>query len=235
MSCRWCGNSKHNRTTCPKRLEYIKNNPASWEAKRHAERLNGAGKRTANCSWCGNQGHNKRNCASLVEDSIALTKKNANYRKHVLEYMRKEGLGIGALVNIKSAWGYDSKGEHVNCINAIAMIVDIDWDKIAYPVGGDSSIQIEYTNIYDYNAVTKMRTSHELNPQTVYNSMNNTSSNEDQYYKLDIVSPGHVMIENESEWLKGKLPASTFDRSVSGQRHRNHNWAQSQLIRNKLF
>lgn len=235
MSCRWCGNSKHNRTTCPKRLEYIKNNPASWEAQRHAERMNASGKRTGKCSWCGNGGHNKRNCNSLVEDSIALTKKNAAYRKHALEYMRKEGLGIGALVKINSAWGYDTKGEYINGSNAIAMIVDINWDKISYPIGGDCSIEFEYMNIYDYNGVTKMRGNQELNPQTVYNSINNISPREEDYYKLNIVSPGHVMIDNETEWLKGKLPASTFDRSVRGQRHRDHHWAQSQLVRNKLF
>lgn len=235
MSCRWCGNSKHNRTTCPSRLDYIKNNPTSWEAQRHAGRMKSPGKRAGKCTWCSNPGHNKRNCASLVEDSIALTKKNANYRKHVLEYMRKNGVGIGSLVKIKSAWGYNSKGEYINASDAIAMIVDVDWDKIVYPAGNEASIRYEYTNIYEYNGVAKLQAGHELHPQIVYNFINNLSSKEDIYYKLEIVSPGHVMIDNEPEWLKGKLPASVFDRSVSGQRHRDHDWAQSQIARNKLF
>lgn len=230
MSCRWCGKSKHNRTTCPKRLEYIKNNPSSWEAKCHSERTSSKGTRSARCSWCSENGHNKRNCETLMNDTIAFCKKNAAFRTKALEYMRKEGLGIGGLVKIE-AWGYNKEGKYETVKDALGMIVDVNWDKINYPADNGEAITVELMNLYDWGGSQKLKQSFAVHPEIVSKGPNHTA----YYNHPTVISPGHVMIDNESEWLKGKFPKTTFDRSVTGQRGRDHHWAESKIVNCKTF
>ena len=222
-------------------MKYIQDNPGSWEAHVHKESISGNNKRSAKCSWCNSSEHNKRNCTILVDDIIALTRKNANYRKHYLEFCKNKGVGIGALVKVDHVWGYDAhpsnKYELYN--NALGLITDIDWNKVNYPLDSIENITIEFMSIYDYGGVTKTKYNHIIYPITIANQFGKQKSN---YYdnvvssmRFDIVSPGHVMIDNETEWLKGTIAKKEFDRSIRGQKKRNHRWAQNKLEQNNDF
>lgn len=230
MSCRWCGFSGHNRTTCSKRMKYIQDNPGSWEARTYRENISSVNnKRSAKCSWCGSKEHNKRTCNIIIDDIIALTNKNANYRKHYLEFCKNKGIGIGALVKMDDVWGYTAHPEQDYRAHnsALGLIVDIDWNDVTYPLEGDASIIIEFMSVYDYGGTKKMIGNHKINPAVIakeYGKLGNTTYGSNMLF--DVVSPGHVMIENEAEWLKGAIPKSEFDRSIRGQRNRDHYWAE---------
>ena len=214
-------------------MKYIQDNPASWEALDHRENMNsGNNRRAAKCSWCNSKEHNKRTCNVLVDDIIALTKKNANYRKHFLEFCRTKGIGVGALIKVSDLWGYhahpsEEYGAHKN---ALALITAVNWNEVCYPLEDNPSISCEFLSVYDYGGTNKMEGNYRIHPQSVAEQFNITTTKA-YYGKLpfEVVSPGHVMIENETDWLKGTIAKKEFDRSVRGQRHRDHSWVQDKV------
>ena len=49
--CSYCGQKGHNMRSCPKRKEYIANNPDSWQARREAEQKRRRKARGRRCSY----------------------------------------------------------------------------------------------------------------------------------------------------------------------------------------
>lgn len=171
----------------------------------------------------------------MINDIIELTNKNKAFRKEALEYMKSKGLGIGALVECDNVWGYDRKGEYKSHKKTLGLVTDINWNAINYPIGSIPSVMVEFMNVYESLGETKHKGLYEVEPVIVYNSKQ--PENPHPYYgnKIGIVSPGHVMIDNEAEWLKGHINKNELDRTVSGQRQRGHQWATNVITRNKLF
>lgn len=240
MSCRWCGPNGHNRATCANRLKYIQDNPASWEARVHRENMNaGNNRRAAKCSWCNSKEHNKRTCNHLVDDIIALTKKNANYRKHLLEFCKNKGIGIGALVKMNDIWGYSAhpKNDYGSHEEVLGLITDIDWSVFNYPeIERSNGVTVECLSVYDYGGHQKMIATFNIHPDVIAKEVGKTTATTySSKLRFEIISPGHVMLENEPEWLKGSLPKSEFDRSVRGHRHRDHQWAFGLITHYKNF
>ena len=132
VRCSYCCNQGHNRSSCPDLKEYIKNNPDSWTAQRHASKKRAGSKRR--CSYCKEGGHNRRSCIPLSTDKSTAISLNLDWRKKAVEHMKREGWGIGALVAYSSYSG--SK--------ALGMITHIKWDKMDFRVitenGGDDAI-----------------------------------------------------------------------------------------------
>ena len=117
--CRYCYEAGHNQRSCPKMKQAAIANPNSYIADKVAAYKHRA------CSYCSEIGHNKKTCKSFFTDYAEAIKKNALYRKNILEKMCKAGLGVGALV--------DSRYNDAEC----ALIEDIEWDNITYLERGD--------------------------------------------------------------------------------------------------
>ncbi len=114
--CRNCGASGHNRRGCP----------SLSPAQKDAYRVKTAAR---TCSWCGLHGHNKTSCVKRKSDRAAYVEKNAAFRKEILGMMRREGLGIGALVtngnpkeNRLGSEGLTAENMHI--------VTDIRWEDI---------------------------------------------------------------------------------------------------------
>ena len=121
--CSFCGERGHNRSSCPKRKQYIKDNPNSWEAikeQRKAQRrkeIKDKGGRK--CSYCGNRGHTVRTCEVKKQDRVRLIEVLTRERAEGLKRLNEIGWGVGALFEKKNRW-VDEK--------QIYMVESIEWD-----------------------------------------------------------------------------------------------------------
>ena len=84
--CSYCGQKGHNKRTCPHRL------PSSIES----DRQQAASKRS--CGWCLGKGHNRKTCKVRKQHFDQLRALVQNYRRGVLDLIRRNGIGPGALV-----------------------------------------------------------------------------------------------------------------------------------------
>jgi len=112
--CRYCYEAGHNQRSCPKMKEAAAANPNSYIADKVAAYKHRA------CSYCNEPGHNKKTCKTFFTDYAEAIKRNALYRKQILEKMCKAGLGVGALLEFR----YNS--------DECALIEKIEWDNITY-------------------------------------------------------------------------------------------------------
>jgi len=109
-TCGYCGESGHNRSTCPTHKASIdrvrEKDPTNWrvlsydreQESRKESRKHAVASRT--CSYCSRTDHNRRTCPTLKEHKAYANIANAEARKGILDYLRKEGIGPGALMVI---------------------------------------------------------------------------------------------------------------------------------------
>ena len=146
--CRYCGIRGHNIVTCPKIRENAVANPDSWAARR-VEQIKTKNEPTNRlCKYCGETGHNKRTCKKILENTIEAVNINNNYRKSVVAYYKKHGIGVGTLIQLQSATGYDNKSEWKHYEKPLAMIVEIREKAIIYPGNREDDIVFQYVNVY---------------------------------------------------------------------------------------
>ena len=121
--CSFCGERGHNRTGCPKRKQYIKDNPDSWEAikeqrKQHRrDEIKAKGGRK--CSYCGNRGHTTRTCEVKKQDRVRLIEVLARERAEGLKRLNEMGWGVGALFERKNRYVEEKH---------IYMVEEVDWE-----------------------------------------------------------------------------------------------------------
>ena len=107
-TCGYCGESGHNRSTCPTHKASIDSlrakDPTAWrvlsydreqESRKQSRREAVASRR---CTYCFRSGHNRRTCSMLNEHKVYANVANAEAREEILTYLRKEGIGPGALM-----------------------------------------------------------------------------------------------------------------------------------------
>jgi len=120
--CSFCGERGHNRTGCPKRKQYIKDNPHSWEAikeqRKQQRRDEVKAKGGRKCSYCGNRGHTTRTCEVKKQDRVRLTEVLKRERTEGLKRLNEMGWGVGALFERKNRWVEEKQ---------IYMVEKIEW------------------------------------------------------------------------------------------------------------
>lgn len=122
--CSFCGERGHNKSSCPKRKQYVKDNPNSWEAikeQRKAQRrkeIKDKGGRK--CSYCNNRGHTVRTCEIKKQDRVRLIEVLTRERTEGLKRLNELGWGVGALFERHNRWT-DSK--------LMYMVEGVDWER----------------------------------------------------------------------------------------------------------
>jgi len=110
--CRNCGNTGHNRRTCPSRSQEAKNADKEYHNKYR--------RKSRRCSFCYENEHDRRKCEKLKSERNVWITENAAYRSRFLEDMKKAGIGIGAIVK-RISWQSQT---------TFYFIKDIRWDYI---------------------------------------------------------------------------------------------------------
>lgn len=141
--CSYCRLKGHNRRGCPKRKEYIANNPGSHEA--HCEEYQKERRKQSprRCSYCSQGGHTVRTCQEKKYDKIVLMRKLKRQRQEIKEHMIASGFGVGALVEVPE--GYWTPATN------LAMITQIDW------LNSDRADSVLYT-IFDMKTSRSRKT-----------------------------------------------------------------------------
>ena len=129
VRCSNCWKTGHNKSGCPDRKAQYerekKENPESWWVKQYE--ADEARRKTRACGYCKEEGHTKRTCKWIATDKARTVLMNKEWRENVLAYFKKQGLGIGALVQIEDrSWGREGV-ENV-------MISDIFWKNLTFMI-----------------------------------------------------------------------------------------------------
>ena len=128
--CSWCCEKGHNKRGCTSRREHIRANPDSYEAhKQQAEERRRGERGARRCSYCEITGHNRKTCAALKSDRQFIVTHYKDRRGVIAERLVEEGLGIGALVEIRSHYDGDS----------MATVTGFDWKDLNANLEGDMS------------------------------------------------------------------------------------------------
>ena len=184
VRCRYCYTSGHNQRSCPSMKKEAENNPGGWAARKVASYSTNVaeGGTARSCSYCRDSGHNRKTCSKLVHDFAADVKKNAEYRKNLLERMIACGFGIGALA--ESRYYGDS---------SVRFITNINWMNIThYNNSNIVTFEDDHYSQYDIRL-------------DKFNIITNTY--EDYYYKLASgISSELVKEQVPDEWLSGRSP-----------------------------
>ena len=129
--CTWCYESGHNRRTCPKKKEYIKDNPDSAHAKAWAAHDNiiknsvKASSKKRTCGYCEEKGHNARTCSVKKSHRAELVRlcKRAN------EYMVKTSYKVGATPG--SLWEItDYEKTTGNTVRTLAIMIKPEFIRV---------------------------------------------------------------------------------------------------------
>ena len=124
VTCSYCYNRGHNRRGCPEITRRVRDqyedavsnlaaNPDdAYSAQYVEEKAEELAKRTgvdprtgkkarkgsSRCGYCYESGHNRRGCPKRKSDRIAAHGATSALRRRAVEYMKKKGLGVGAIV-----------------------------------------------------------------------------------------------------------------------------------------
>ena len=120
VRCGHCYAKGHNKRTCDSLKKYIEENPDSWRAREH--RVSQATASPRRCSYCHTHAHNRRTCQQLKADAARTQKVNEKWCVSLGEFMKKEGLGVGALVHMPGDWKNDYEPR-------LGVIVGFNWQE----------------------------------------------------------------------------------------------------------
>ena len=139
--CGYCGATGHNRSTCPvekERIEaYRAKDPDAWQVyeydRRHKRRKESRlrASQDRKCSYCGEQGHNRRSCPTLKQHKHYANIANAEARVGILEYLRKEGIGPGALMVIGERYYDQQKDEYTRRLGT-HLVAGVNWKALDF-------------------------------------------------------------------------------------------------------
>ena len=173
--CGNCWQYGHNKRTCPKVTEQWKTRYDEAVTDKHQAGIDHWGERIANrtgtdprngakvnrrsgivrrCSYCkyvhgsyGDEGvgHTRVTCKHLKKDRVEEKKKNATIRKQVVEAMKREGVGVGAIIGFNSYDYYSNEnGDKVYESRTFPyMVVAINWDCITDQYGAPRALAVK--------------------------------------------------------------------------------------------
>lgn len=171
--CSYCGNTGHNRRTCPQRKQYIADNPDSYTALLENQRK--ANHSDRKCSYCGDTGHNRRTCPTLEKHKRNAVRRNREFRATLLESMREHGFGEGALIEVDGAalnvWVRNGVGElthsyRVPDYKIIGIVTRIRWENACYRINRAADggfYRVAWLNAYNRHG-GQLTTNHDLEP-----------------------------------------------------------------------
>jgi len=121
--CSYCHNKGHNKRSCPTLKEYVERHPDSYAARAYQRDKEAGSKRS--CGFCCETGHNRKTCPESKKEYSETLGLNVAFRERVAEYLKEEGLAVGALVTVNNGW-------QTNNEDRLMMVTHIDWDEITF-------------------------------------------------------------------------------------------------------
>tara|TARA_B100002019_G_scaffold280820_1_gene284182 strand:+ start:586 stop:1374 length:789 start_codon:yes stop_codon:yes gene_type:complete len=167
VRCGYCWEKGHNKSSCPKRKQDLKNNIERYKQEladstapaddmqrmrtegylRHSEqelhKMENRGK-GRKCGYCGEKGHTRRTCVHRKNKVAEELSKILDVRKRAAERMMDHGFGPGALISV------DSPSEHGQSVMAIVTKVDFNRIESRHVVSKDEYFYGTDCVLYNY-------------------------------------------------------------------------------------
>ena len=137
VRCSNCYDKGHNRSGCPKLKEEMQKrleaDPDDYRATNYFEKKKRTSKRT--CGYCQESGHNRKTCSEAKIDRDGFIQQNQTAREKALDWLKKSGVAVGALVKFSNYWQPEALAlvESVNWTAIDAQRVLVDEDGVAVP------------------------------------------------------------------------------------------------------
>lgn len=207
VRCSYCYAKGHNKAGCADlrdaMTKRLKAHPDDWRATAYFAKKKRSSKRT--CSYCGHMGHNRKTCRELKHAKEVTVAMAAEWRNNALEYMKRIGLGIGALVR------YERYGTPT-----FAVVTSINWDGLDH--------RHKFCPFHEANAFGLSDLGSDMSRvnHTVSLPMDETSTvtrtDYTPYRPVEIVSPvppNAVQVQVPANWLKGSSSVGVlFDKNT---------------------
>ena len=166
-TCGYCGGTGHNRSTCPTEKEAVEKlrakDPDNWRVyeydRRHTRRKESRlrASQDRKCSYCGEQGHNRRSCSTLKQHKHYADIANAEARVGILDYLRKEGIGPGALMVIGERF-YDDKKEEYSRRLQTYLVAGLNWSALDFAYFDTGKSDREHPQNQEVLSLVNLRT-----------------------------------------------------------------------------
>ena len=137
VRCSSCYERGHNRSGCPKLKEEMQKrleaDPDDYRATNYFEKKKRTSKRT--CGYCQESGHNRKTCSEAKIDRDGFIQQNQTAREKALDWLKKSGVGVGALVKFSNYWQPEALAlvESVNWAAITSQRVLVDEDGVGVP------------------------------------------------------------------------------------------------------
>lgn len=216
VRCSHCYGKGHNKAGCESLRENMKqrinDDPDDWRAKRYFEQKARSIKRT--CSYCSNAGHNRKTCRELIHAKETTTCKAAEWRHEAMDYFKRIGIGVGALVRYNN--------------DAVGLITNIDWYAMDHRYR-DKTYHEERAFVFSDVRNAKMSANIRLPiPKDEANIV--TGEDYEPWYNVEVISAvSGQAIEGQvpSDWLTGAGCADRiFDKDT--QPYNVSDWVETQ-------
>ena len=217
VRCRYCGSAGHTYVTCSSLKEHVSKNPNSYWA--HKLEVRAESNKNRRCSWCQNTGHNKKTCSVLMNDKITVASKNIDFRKAFIDnVIKKNGIGIGALLCIKNTSGYVGKEWSYDLRDEMALVTDIDLDRVIALDGYYiSPIKVEYLRVNDCSAQKKAVAFIDIPNWYVLGKDQPLHSRWNTKINFSVAAPGWYQVEDADKWCR---EVSAVERII--EKYENH-------------
>jgi hypothetical protein len=235
-TCGYCGDTGHNHSTCPtekKRVEEIRaRDPDNWRVyeydRRHQRRKESRlrASQDRKCSYCGEPGHNRRSCPTLKQHKHYGVIANAEARVEILEYLRKEGIGPGALMVIGERY-YDQQTESYHRRLGTHLVAGMNWKALDFAYFDTGKSDREHPQNKEVLSLVNLRTGEKSHMNLLPDDYMQRKKREVELaretgevpwglYTAVIVSPAEA-VEPPQGWLESRSDTHLLDLRFGGK------------------
>ena len=235
-TCGYCGGTGHNRSTCPverERIEaYRAKDPDAWQVyeydRRHKRRKESRlrASQDRKCSYCHEQGHNRRSCPTLKQHKHYADVANAAARVGILDYLRKEGIGPGALMVIGERY-YDQQTEAYHRRLGTHLVAGVNWKALDFAYFETGKSDREHPQNQEVLSLVNLRTGEKIRMNLLPDDYMQRKKREVELaretgevpwglYAAVIVSPAET-VEPPQGWLESRSDTHLLDLRFGGK------------------
>jgi len=235
-TCGYCGGTGHNRSTCPTEKEAVEKlrakDPDNWRVyeydRRHTRRKESRlrASQDRKCSYCGEQGHNRRSCSTLKQHKHYADIANAEARVGILDYLRKEGIGPGALMVIGERY-YDQQTEAYHRRLGTHLVAGVNWKALDFAYFETGKSDREHPQNKEVLSLVNLRTGEKSHMNLLPDEYMQRKKREVELaretgevpwglYTAVIVSPAET-VEPPQGWLQSRSDTHLLDLRFGGK------------------
>ena len=131
VTCSWCGRQGHNRRSCERMKERVKEillipeEDRSYSEKSIVREVTHSKTyhRERKCTYCKTAGHNRRGCEKLKAHKDYVFKQDVAFKKAFLQRCNELGLGVGAFIR-------DTRTGRFDKLDSLHYVDRVDWSRV---------------------------------------------------------------------------------------------------------